>query len=165
MIKTYLLIILLIVSNSLLAQDSKMNIEHQRPTAQWEVLEPSFDTKDIDSLTYLIKANNDSRVRKRACELMGLALERGAKGDKRLISTLIERWDKESDEDVKIAILGVLYSISKKDKDRRILSIAIKSFRSLPSTNWGKVTAIQIINYFSGDKVVEEELLLRQINM
>jgi len=159
MLKIYLPIILLIVTSSLLAQNSKINTINQRPTKQWEQVEPSFDTKDIDSLTSLIMHHKDPSIRKRAGELLGLAINKGVKTSEKTIADLVNAWEKEKDGEARASILNALASINRRHKDNRIQALAIKAFRSSPSTDWDKVTAIQIIDYFGGNKAIELELI------
>lgn len=121
-----------------------------------EGVKEDFSESDIDTLKLLAFKNDNNDVRYRACRLLVVALNKSKNIRSEDITELLARYNVENEKNIKSEILNCLWAISYKDKDERILDVAV----SIVQAGGGDIArALNIISNFGGDDKITKELL------
>jgi hypothetical protein len=121
-----------------------------------EGVKNDFSESDIDSLKQIAFKNDNNDVRYRACQLLFVALHKSKNIRKDDIGDLLTRYDEEKEKNIRGEIIKCLWTISYKEKDERILNLAV----GIVQAGGEDITrALNIIDNYGGDKRVENDLI------
>lgn len=121
-----------------------------------EGVKNDFSASDIDSLKYYAFKNDNNDIRYQACRLLSVALHKSKNIRNVDVSDLLVRYDIEKEKNIRGEIINCLWTISYKEKDERILNLAV----GIVQAGGEDITrALNIIDNFGGDIRVEDKLI------